>query len=78
MLGIDKRALPMHRQSSSPLALVSRALVSERLELVEGAGEGIEDAVYIRIAGALVRQPRASRRQLRTSAGPTKPPRFRS
>jgi len=64
----------MRSRPSSPLALVSRALVSERLELVEGAGEGIDDAIYIRIAGALVRQPRASRRQLQTSAGPTKPP----
>jgi len=59
----------MRSQPSSPLALVSRALVSERLELVEGAGEGIDDAaVYIRIAGTLVRQPRPSRRQLRREA----------
>ena len=54
----------MHSQPSSPLALVSRALVTDRLELVEGAGEGIDDAVYIRIAGALVRQPRPSKHRL--------------
>jgi hypothetical protein len=52
----------MRSQSPSPLALVSRALVTERLDLVEGAGEGIDDAVYIRIAGALVRRPRTPRR----------------
>jgi hypothetical protein len=56
----------MRSQSPSPLALVSRALVTERLDLVDGAGEGIDDAVYIRIAGALVRQrSRNSRRPLR-------------
>jgi hypothetical protein len=53
----------MRSQQSSPLALVSRALVTERLDLVEGAGEGIDDAVYIRIAGTLVRQPRGRRRR---------------
>jgi hypothetical protein len=55
----------MRSQQSSPLALVSRALVTDRLELVAGAGEGIDDAVYIRIAGTIVRRPRAARRRIR-------------
>jgi hypothetical protein len=50
----------MRSQTSSPLTLVSRALVAERLDLMEGIGEGIDDAVFIRIAGALVRKPRYS------------------
>jgi hypothetical protein len=54
----------MNSQPSSPLALVARALVTERLDLVEGVGEGIDDAVFIRIAGALVRQRRAPRYRL--------------
>jgi hypothetical protein len=58
----------MSSQSPSPLALVSRALVTERLDLVNGAGEGVDDAVFIRIAGELVRQPRTPRRQLRGGA----------
>ena len=67
----------MRSQPSSPLALVSRALVTERLDLVEGAGEGIDDTIYISIAGALVQQPRASRRQLRRSSIPAQPTRSR-
>jgi hypothetical protein len=62
----------MRSHSPSPLALVSRALVAECLELVEGAGEAVDDAVYIRIAGALVRQPRASRPRLRSSTAKRK------
>jgi len=51
----------MHPKSSSPLALVSRALVAERLDLMPGVGTAIDDTVYIRIADTLVRQPRPQR-----------------
>jgi hypothetical protein len=51
------------RPNSSPLALVSRALVAERFDLVPGVGEGIADDVFIRIAGTLVQRPRRPKRK---------------
>jgi hypothetical protein len=51
------------RSGSSPLALVSRALVAERFDLVPGAGDGLGDDVFIRIAGMLVQQPRWPRHE---------------
>ena len=57
----------MRTKSSSPLALVSRALVAERFDLVPGVGEGIADDVFIRIAGTLVQQPRRGAKHKRAT-----------
>jgi hypothetical protein len=62
----------MRQNSSSPLALVSRALVADRFDLVPGAGDGIADDVFIRIAGTLVRQPRHKHKRLGVTIDKTK------
>jgi hypothetical protein len=64
----------MRPHLSSPLALEAPPLVTKHLHLVQGAGEGLDDAITMRVALAILLDRQATFRRLRGRPSAIRPP----